>query len=171
MCGVSGWNMFLHENTVCVRDKSFLISGHIFGYIFHKSSRVVTLYTSNDTNEFVQGQDPCLVLPDKDWNLFFNRIWKDLNGCREESLYVTEWDTDDRVHIFACEDMTKLSGHSRGVTYIRNIMICTLCNFCSSGAICYADFGAPGDHRTLSAHGSAENSLSSASPSDICCWL
>ncbi len=36
--------------------------------------------------------DPCLVFPEKDWQLFLNRIWKDLNDCGEEPLYVGEWD-------------------------------------------------------------------------------
>ncbi len=83
---------FLRENSDCVKDEFFLISGRIFGYIFHKSARMVTLYTSDETNEFVQDQDPCLVFPEKDWQLFFNRIWKDLNDCGEEPLYVGEVD-------------------------------------------------------------------------------
>lgn len=121
---------FLHENTEFLRDEFFLISGRIFGYIFHKPSRTVTLYTSDETNEFVHGQDPCLVFPEKDWQLFFNRIWKDLNDCGEEPLYIGEWDgatpdiryrvigdhaqktPDDCVYIFSCEDKTKLSSCS-----------------------------------------------------------
>ncbi len=115
-----------------MRDSFFLISGCIFGYIFHKSSQTVTLYTSDETNKFVQGQDPCLVFPEKDWELFFNRIWKDLNDCGVESLYIGEWDgvapniryrvlgdhsqknPDDCVYIFACKDKTKLNGCSDG---------------------------------------------------------
>ncbi len=118
---------FLHENSDCVKDEFFLISDRIFGYIFHKSARTVTLYTSDKTKKFVQDQDPCLVFPEKDWQLFLNRIWKDLNDCGEEPLYVGEWDgvapniryrvvgdhahknPDDCVYIFVCKDKTKLS--------------------------------------------------------------
>ncbi len=123
---------FLHENTDCVRDEFLLISGRIFGYIFCKSDRTVTLYTTDETNEFVKDQDPCLVFPDKDWQVFFNRIWKDLNDCGEQPLYISEWDgvapniwyrvvgdhtqknPDDCIYIFACKDRTRLSGWSRG---------------------------------------------------------
>lgn len=34
-----------------------------------------------------------MVFPDKDWTLFYNYVWKDLNDSREEPLYIAEWDS------------------------------------------------------------------------------
>jgi len=121
---------FLHENKEYSRDEFTLNSNRVFGYIFHKPPRVVTLYTTDSPGEFIPGRDPCLVFPDKDWTLFYTYVWKDLNDSREEPLYISEWDgvtpnhryrvvgdhskkkPDECVYIFCCKDKTKLSDRS-----------------------------------------------------------
>ena len=90
------------------------------------------LYTTDSVGEFQPGEDTCVVFPEKDWTLFYNRVWKDLNDDGEEPLYISEWDgvTDnvryrvvgdhtnksptDSVYIFCCRDKTKLNNKRSG---------------------------------------------------------
>lgn len=118
---------FLHEISEWTKGEFMMRSNRVFGYKFHKPTRVVTLYTTDGLGEFQAGEDECLVFPEKDWSLFYKRVWNDLNDGGEEPLYVAEWDgttpnvryrvvgdhtqkrPNDSVYIFCCKDKTKLN--------------------------------------------------------------
>lgn len=116
---------FLHEDVDFVK-RDFVMSGNRVGqYAFDKVARVVKLYTVDVGDDFTW-QDPCLIFPAKDWFMFFNYIWRDLNDCSDDPLYIAEWDgvtpntrfrvvgdhgkklPEDCVYIFCCNDKTKL---------------------------------------------------------------
>ncbi|XDV42225.1 hypothetical protein PO909_010932 [Leuciscus waleckii] len=123
---------FLHEISEWTKAEFLMCSSRVFGYKFHKPTRVVTLYTTDGVDEFQPGQDACVVFPEKDWTLFYKRVWKDLNDGGEEPLYVGEWDgvtpnvryrvvgdhtqkkPNDSVYIFCCKDKTKLNNTRMG---------------------------------------------------------
>lgn len=42
--------------------------------------------------EELTSQDPCLIFPAKDWFIFYNQIWRDLNGVGEKIWYFFKWD-------------------------------------------------------------------------------
>ncbi len=124
---------FLHELSEWTKSEFMMSSNRVFGYKFHKSTRVVILYTTDDAGEFHPGEDACVVFPEKDWSLFYKFVWKDLNSGGEEPLYISEWDgvapnvryrvvgdhakknPDDSVYIFCCKDKTKLNKNRPGV--------------------------------------------------------
>ena len=57
---------FLHEISEWTKGE-FMLSGNcVFGYKFHKPSRVVMLYTTDGPGEFQPGEDACVVFPEKD---------------------------------------------------------------------------------------------------------
>ncbi len=82
---------FLHELSEWTKGEFMMSSNRVFGYKFHKSTRVVILYTPH-AGEFQPGEDACVVFPEKDWSLFYKFVWKDLNSGGEEPLYISEWD-------------------------------------------------------------------------------
>lgn len=124
-CRHTSITKFLHDNTDVVKKENIMSNKRVFGYIFHKASRVVTLYTADTLGDFYRG-DPCVVFHEKDWVLFYGRVWKDLNDCRGMPLYISEFDgvvpntrfrvvgdhsmknDDEYVYIFCCKDKTKL---------------------------------------------------------------
>ncbi|XDV31530.1 hypothetical protein PO909_002521 [Leuciscus waleckii] len=123
---------FLHEISEWTKAEFMMCSNRVFGYKFHKPTRVVTLYTTDGVGEFQAGEDACVVFPEKDWSLFYKRVWKDLNDGGEEPLYVAEWDgvspnvryrvigdhtqkkPNDSAYIFCCKDKTKLNNTRSG---------------------------------------------------------
>ncbi len=124
---------FFHELSEWTKGEFMMSSNRVFGYKFHKSTRVVILYTTDNAGEFQPGEDACVVFPEKDWSLFYKFVWKDLNSGGEEPLYISEWDgvdpnvryrvvgdhakknPDDSVYIFCCKDKTKLNKNRSGV--------------------------------------------------------
>lgn len=62
---------FLHEISEWTKGEFMMRSNRVFGYKFHKPTRVVTLYTTDGLGEFQAGEDECLVFPEKDWSLFY----------------------------------------------------------------------------------------------------
>ncbi len=124
---------FIHELSEWTKGEFMMSSNRVFGYKFHKSTRVVILYTTYNAGEFQPGEDACVVFPEKDWSLFYKFVWKDLNSGGEEPLYISEWDgvapnvryrvvgdhakknPDDSVYIFCCKDKTKLNKNRSGV--------------------------------------------------------
>lgn len=112
---------FLHEDVDFVK-RDFSMSGNRVGrYLFDKASRTVELYAIDLGGDFTS-QDPCLIFPAKDWFIFFNYVWRDLNDCGDDPLYIAEWDSvipetrfrvvgdhskklpDDCVYIFRCSN-------------------------------------------------------------------
>ncbi len=71
---------FLHELSEWTKGEFMMSSNRVFGYKFHKSTRVVILYTTDDAGEFHPGEDACVVFPEKDWSLIYKFVWKDLNS-------------------------------------------------------------------------------------------
>lgn len=97
-------------------------------YVFDKLKRIVTLYTVDVEDDFTS-QTPSLILPAKDWRLFYNHVWSDLKECCDRPLYIAEWNgimpktryrvvgdhskkqPDDCVYFFCCNDNTKLENY------------------------------------------------------------
>lgn len=117
---------FLHENKNIVADEILLESSIVVGYKFNKETRTVILYNTEKKGEYTPGLDSRIVFGDKDWTLFYNNVWKDLQDCREEPLYIAQWDAitpkgryrvvgdhskkrpGDCIYFFFCKDNTKL---------------------------------------------------------------
>ncbi|KAL0159636.1 hypothetical protein M9458_043361 [Cirrhinus mrigala] len=117
---------FLHED-MNKMSRDFSMSGNRMGrYVFDKVMRIVKLYAVDIEDDFTS-QEPCLIFPAKDWWLFYNNVWRDLNDCGDDPLYIAEWDSiipgkrfrvvgdhskklpDDCVYIFYCNDKTKIN--------------------------------------------------------------
>lgn len=116
---------FLHEDMKFVKRDFSMSGGRVGRYVFDKVMRVVKLYAVDVGDEFTS-QEPCLIFPAKDWFIFFNYVWRDLNDCGDEPLYIAEWDgvspdtrfrvvgdhskklPDDCVYIFCSNEKTKL---------------------------------------------------------------
>ncbi len=56
---------FLHELSEWTKGEFMMSSNRVFGYKFHKSTRVVILYTTDNAGEFQPGEDACVVFPEK----------------------------------------------------------------------------------------------------------
>lgn len=116
---------FLHENEKFVRYDFTMSDRRVGRYLFDKESRCVRLFTG-DLGDGITTDDPCLMFPAKDWFIFYNYVWNDLNNCGDAPLYIAEWDSevpqtryrvvgdhcrklpDDFVYIFRCNDKTKI---------------------------------------------------------------
>lgn len=119
---------FLHEE-INMTTRDFSMSGDRVGrFVFDKVMRTVKIYAMDVEDNFTT-REPCLIFPDKDWWLFYNYVWRDLNDCGDDPLYIAEWDgivpdtrfrvvadhskklPDDCVYIFCCNDKTKIREH------------------------------------------------------------
>ncbi|MGL5955135.1 MAG: hypothetical protein ACRC0X_00795, partial [Brevinema sp.] len=116
---------FLHEDLNVVTRNFAMSDDRVGGYVFDKVMRTVKLFATDVEGNFTS-QDPGLMLPAKDWWLFYNNVWRDMNGCSDDPLYIAEWDSivsdtrfrlvadrskklpDDGVYIFCCNDKTKI---------------------------------------------------------------
>lgn len=115
---------FLNEDVDVVKHDFSMSDGRVGRFVFDKVMRTVKLYTGATEEDFTS-ECAFLLFPAKDWYLFYNHIWRDLNDCDDAPLYMAEWsgvipDTrfrvvgdrskkmpDDGVFIHCCNDKTK----------------------------------------------------------------
>ncbi|KAL0147332.1 hypothetical protein M9458_057357 [Cirrhinus mrigala] len=93
---------FLHED-MNKMSRDFSMSGNRMGrYVFDKVMRIVKLYAVDIEDDFTS-QEPY-------WWLFYNNVWRDLNDCGDDPLYIADKKLpDDCVYIFCCNDKTKIN--------------------------------------------------------------
>lgn len=120
---------FLHDDVDVVKSE-FSLNGDCQGirvvYEFNKAKRCVMLY-NNEAGEKCVAGDPCLILPEQDWKLFYNYVWRNLRKWREDPMYIGEWsgltlgiryrvvtdgcgeNPDACIYIFCCNDAVNVS--------------------------------------------------------------
>lgn len=81
---------FLNEDVDVVKHDFSMSDGRVGRFVFDKVMRTVKLYTGATEEDFTS-ECAFLLFPAKDWYLFYNHIWRDLNDCDDAPLYMAEW--------------------------------------------------------------------------------
>jgi hypothetical protein len=84
---------FLHEPAERVEYVFHLSGGRACMYNFDKNNREVRLSNVDGDEKFTTNmtEDPDLMFTERDWILFYTKVWRDLKDGGDEPLFIAEW--------------------------------------------------------------------------------
>ncbi|XDV44855.1 hypothetical protein PO909_013073 [Leuciscus waleckii] len=122
---------FLHEPEDFVKYTFHLSEGRACTYAYDKINREVRLVNVDNDEIFTTNatDDPDLIFTERDWILFYTKVWRDLNEGMDTPLFIGEWagltmgtryriladqinkHSDDYIYIL-CSDFGKIAEYS-----------------------------------------------------------
>ena len=84
---------FLHEPADRVEYTFHLSEGRACTYVYDKINREVSLVNVDNDERFTMNatNDPDLIFTERDWILFYTKVWRDLNEGMDTPLFIGEW--------------------------------------------------------------------------------